>query len=94
MDWVEALHLAGQVRTRRNTVANVAKELGVKQKKIHAYASDSLNIEDIYEVGEMLGSGVAGEVHSAMHRETGTACCRAERAHPRPRAACTRISAI
>jgi len=71
VDWVEALHLAGQVRTRRNTVANVAKELGVKQKKIHAYASDSLNIEDIYEVGEMLGSGVAGEVHSAMHRETG-----------------------
>lgn len=71
IDWVEALHLAGQVRTRRNTVANVAKELGVKQDKIHSVASDSLNIEDIYNVGELLGSGVAGEVHQATHRETG-----------------------
>ena len=32
------------------------------QYQIHSVASESLQIEDIYEVGKLLGSGVAGEV--------------------------------
>jgi hypothetical protein len=38
--------------------------------QVRSIASDTLQIEDIYDVGELLGSGVAGEVHSAVHRET------------------------
>lgn len=38
--------------------------------QVRSIASDTLQIEDIYDVGELLGSGVAGEVHVAVHRET------------------------
>ena len=38
--------------------------------QVRSIASDTLQIEDIYEIGQLLGSGVAGEVHSAVHRET------------------------
>jgi len=50
------------------SVTKLAKELG--DGKVRSIASDTLQIEDIYEVGQLLGSGVAGEVHSAIHRET------------------------
>jgi len=67
--WVACLSKTAKVSTRSN-VTDVSKELGGGSGKIHSVASDTLQIEDIYDVGKMLGSGVAGEVHTAVHRET------------------------
>jgi hypothetical protein len=67
--WVACLAKSAKVATRSN-VTDVSKELGGGSGKIHSVASDMLQIEDIYDVGKMLGSGVAGEVHTAVHRET------------------------
>ena len=67
--WVACLAKSAKVATRSN-VTDVSKELGGGSGKIHSVASDTLQIEDIYDVGKMLGSGVAGEVHTAVHRET------------------------
>jgi hypothetical protein len=67
--WVACLAKSAKVATRAN-VTDVAKELGGGSGKIHSVASDTLQIDDIYDVGKMLGSGVAGEVHTAVHRET------------------------
>ena len=52
---------------------NISKDLGGGGSggKVQSVASNSLQIEDIYDVGKLLGSGVAGEVHSARHKETG-----------------------
>jgi len=67
--WVAALAKSAKVRTTADSSASVmAKELG--GGKVRSIASDTLQIQDIYDVGELLGSGVAGEVHAAVHRET------------------------
>ena len=67
--WVACLAKSAKVATRAN-VTDVSKQLGGGGGKIHSVASDTLQIDDIYDVGKMLGSGVAGEVHTAVHRET------------------------
>ena len=40
--------------------------------KIHSVSSQSLKIQDVFKLGEILGSGVAGEVHRAQHKATNT----------------------
>jgi hypothetical protein len=69
--WVSALDslLRAALTPRANISA--ARRLALSGGNIHSVASDSLRIEDIYEIQEMLGSGVAGEVHRAVHKDTG-----------------------
>ena len=67
--WIAALDsLLRSAVPRPNNAA--ARQLAIAGGNIHSVASDSLKIEDIYEIGHMLGSGVAGEVHQAVHRDT------------------------
>lgn len=69
--WVACLAQTAQVELR-STDQTLSKELGGGggDGKILSLASDTLKIGDIYDMGKLLGSGVAGQVHAAVHRET------------------------
>ena len=51
-------------------VAGPTVTLRALRCQILSLASDTLKIGDIYDMGKLLGSGVAGQVHAAVHRET------------------------
>eukprot|EP01047_Picozoa_sp_COSAG01_P030232 COSAG01_NODE_2102_length_8419_cov_42.585216_6_plen_388_part_00 len=71
-EWIKALDslLRAAVAPSDSDSVSAARELALDGGDIHSVASESLKIEDVYDIGDMLGSGVAGEVHRAVHRHT------------------------
>ena len=50
--------------------SRVAKLIGRASDIVHAFEIDSLKIDDVYKMGDLLGSGASGKVYWATHRTT------------------------
>eukprot|EP01050_Picozoa_sp_SAG11_P000555 SAG11_NODE_18_length_25850_cov_18.210050_13_plen_401_part_00 len=70
--WVQSLRYCRAVISKRELTQNKISCLltGVQAREAAHIASESVHIEDIYEMGEVLGAGVAGTVYRAVHRQS------------------------
>jgi hypothetical protein len=73
--WVGSLRYCVAVLNRRQNVEDISVQLVAQDGDVvPKISSESVNIEDFYEMGEVLGAGVAGTVYRAVHRSSGEQC--------------------
>eukprot|EP01052_Picozoa_sp_SAG31_P054604 SAG31_NODE_14635_length_795_cov_1.183908_2_plen_136_part_01 len=72
--WVGSIRYCAAILNRRQGSAQLSELLAQQvEGRVMHISSESVAIEDIYEMGEVLGAGVAGTVYRAVHRKSGEA---------------------
>lgn len=71
VSWVHSVRYCAAVLEKRKGSGQISAHIAGKVSHI---SSESVAIEDIYEMGDVLGAGVAGTVFRAVHRGTGQVC--------------------
>jgi hypothetical protein len=73
--WVGSLRYSVAVLNRRQNVEDISVLLMAQDGDVvPKISSESVTIEDFYEMGEVLGAGVAGTVYRSVHRSSGEQC--------------------
>eukprot|EP01051_Picozoa_sp_SAG22_P001413 SAG22_NODE_55_length_23749_cov_24.622918_5_plen_624_part_00 len=73
--WVYSTRYCAAVLKKRQASGQISDALAKSSDgRVTHISQESIAIEDIYEMGEVLGAGVAGTVYRAVHRTTGEAC--------------------
>ena len=69
--WIHAIQLGRTIKIEREALAPLVRLLGQHGDLPHALEHPTLQIDDVYVMGDILGVGQVGKVYRANHRDTG-----------------------